>query len=253
MTISRYQTLNFGCNPGVLDLALTGSGTIQPQFKPGHVSYGDCEAEWVYCKLVLASTTDVLPGQVYYWDDDYTATLLATAASPRGCAVGVANVFAPQTVAGTYYIWLMRAGQGPVAYTTLTANNLLESTATAGALNSPASPTASSKAVLGITFTKSPATFTGTVTNGSPFITATSLTATAFDSGPFVGATITGTGIPASTIIGAIAMVNSAIQITMMSSSGALVNGTATNTGVTVTPAKLGECRIRWGFIDKTN
>ena len=252
MTIARYNTSDFGANPFSYDIAsVSGTGSLVPQFKLGHVTWGDSEAEWVYAKLTLASTTNLLPGQLYVTDDDYNLTLLTTSGASRGQVVYVSSVFAPALAAGTYYLWVARSGQIPVAYTTLTTNNLTETTATGGAANSPASPTASSKLIVGLYFTKTPATFTGTVTNLSPYITATSLTSAALDSGPFVGSTITGTGIPASTIIGAFDPI--AGVITMKTAAGALVNGTATNAGITITPSLLGEARLRWSYIDKTN
>jgi hypothetical protein len=255
MTVASFQTAIFGANPFNVDgpTGTTGTGTILPQFLPGHVAYGDAGSEYTYCKLVLGSTTNVLPGQLYYIDDDYNATLLATAASPRGSRVAVCRALAFQLAAGTYYIWLQHAGQAPVAYTTLTANNLTETTATAGSCNSPASPTVSSKLITGLYYTKSPATFTGTVTNGSPNITALSIST--LSSGPYLGATITGTGIPASTIIGGVTTTAQGIvtSLQMTTTSGALVNGTATNTGVTITPSLLGEARVIWPYVDKTN
>ena len=256
MTIARYNTSDFGANPFSYDIAsVSGTGSLVPQFKLGHVTWGDSEAEWVYAKLTLASTTNLLPGQLYVTDDDYNLTLLTTSGASRGQVVYVSSVFAPALAAGTYYLWVARSGQIPVAYTTLTTNNLTETTATGGAANSPSSPTVGSKLIVGLYFTKSPATFTGTVTNGSPYITGPfTFTGSAADSGPFVGQTITGTGIPASTIIGAISFVAGQVtQITMMTAAGVLVNGTATNTGVTITPSLLGEARLRWSYIDKTN
>ena len=256
MTVARYNTSDFGANPFSYDIAsVSGTGSLVPQFKLGHVTWGDAEAEWVYVKLTLGSTTNLLPGQLYYIDDDYNATPLANAASPRGAVVLVCNVFAPALAAGTYYLWMARAGQMPVAYTTLTTNNLTETTTTAGSANSPSSPTVGSKLIVGLYFTKSPATFTGTVTNLSPYITGPfTFTGSPADSGPFVGQTITGTGIPASTIIGAIQFTAGAVsQITMMTTAGVMVNGTATNAGITITPSLLGEARVRWPYIDKTN
>lgn len=69
-------------------------------------------------------------------------------------------------------------------------------------------------------------TTTGDVANGSPTITNVASSA-----GLKVGRTIAGTGIPASTFIGAF----TATTISMVDAAGVAVNGTATNAGVTLT------------------
>lgn len=256
MTVATFQTAIFGSQPfNVIDgpTGTTGTGSIVPQFAPGHVAYGDMGSEYTYVKLVLGSATTLLPGQLYMWDDDYSASLLTTTTGVLGVRVGVANVLAYSLAAGTYYLWLQHAGQCAIRYTTQTINKAVETTATAGAINSPASATVSSKKVLGVAFTKAIATFTGTVTNGSPFITGP-FTGVSVQSGPFVGASISGTGIPASTQIGAITVSGGQVtSITMVTSAGVLVNGTATNAGTTVTPSLVSEARLAWPQIDITN
>lgn len=254
MTIATFQTGIMGAAPfNELDTVVSGSGVAAPAFALGHVAYGDSGSEYTYCKLVLGSATTLLPGQFYVWDDDYTCSLLTTSNSPFGARVGVCNVNAYSVAAGTYYVWLQHAGQSVGRYTTQTINMPIETTATGGAINSPASATVSSKLILGVNFTKAVATFTGTVTNGSPYITGP-FTGVSLASGPFLGASISGTGIPASTQIGAITAVGGVVQsISMVNSSGTLVNGTATNAGVTVTPSLASEIRIGWPTVDKTN
>ena len=254
MTVSLFNTDKLGMNPTNLDLVSQqlGQGVLAPIFRYGSHTQGDSESFFTYVKMTLAATTNLLPGQVVYFDDDYNATLVATAASPRGTRIGISQVYAPATVAGTYAMWVVRRGQVPVAYTTLTLNQPVETTATAGAINSPAAPTVTTKAITGLHFTKAPATFTGTVTNGSPLITA--LTGVTQTSGPFVGATITGTGIPASTIIAAINFLGSAvISIQMGTAAGVAVNGTATNAAVVITPSLLGEAMLSFPLIGVTN
>jgi hypothetical protein len=257
MTVALYQTADFGANPFNLDgpvnltAGVSGQGIVLPQFKPGHTAFGDCESEYVYCKLVLASATTLTPGDLYQWDDTFTATLLTTAGSLRGSPVGVGLVNFPSTnqaAAGTYFLWLLRAGQAPVRYTTLTANNLTETTATGGACNSPASPTVGSKLITGLYYTRSaPATFTADVTNGSP--TLINLTGVSLSTGPFVGATLSGTGIAASQKIASINVSAQGVPVSITMDA----NATATNTGVTITPTLVQEARVRWPYIDKTN
>lgn len=255
MTVATYQTLNFGANPFVIDgPSVLGSGVIVPNFKTGHVSYGDDESEYVYVKLTLAAPTIVIPGQAYWIDDDYNATLLTTASAVRGAKVVIACANSVTALpAGAYFMWCIRAGQFPVAYTTLVTNNLCETTATGGSVNSPAAPTVSSKAVVGLYYTKSPATFTATTTNGSAVLTGP-FTGVSTASGPFAGAAITGTGIPASTIIQSVNVAGGIVQsITMGNAAGALVTATASGSAIVVTPTLMGEARVMWAYIDKTN
>jgi hypothetical protein len=256
MTVATFQTAIFGAQPfNQIDgpTGTTGTGTILPQFAPGHVAYGDMGSEYTYCKLVLASATTLLPGQVYVWDDDFVASPVTTTNGLLGMRCGVANVLSYSLAAGTYYFWLQHAGQCAVRYTTQTVNKAVETTATAGAINAPSSATTTTKKVQGIAFTKAIATFTGTITNGSSFITGP-FTGVSVQSGPYVGASISGTGIPASTQIGSINVAGGqVVSIQMVTSAGVAVNGTATGAGVTVTPSLISEARLAWPQIDVTN
>jgi hypothetical protein len=152
MTTSSFQFGIAGSSPFVLDgPAVAGSGVPLPQIKPGTVTYGDNEGEFVYCKLTLGSTTTLTDGQVYQYDKDYNASLLTTAAAVRGQSVGVARVAQANVPAGTYYVWLQRAGHVAVqANASAPANQLCETTATGGQINAAASPTVSSKAIQGL-------------------------------------------------------------------------------------------------------
>lgn len=264
MTVIRYQTAIDGANPFNLDgpigtvAGASKDGVFVPQFKAGHVSYGDSEAELVYCKLVLASATTLTPGDWYSWDDDFTATLYANgvAAQAVGCPIGIGLVNAPasaQAAAGTYYLWLLRAGQAPARYTTIIASTPVESTATAGAVLSKAGAgTASAKSMTGAMFVKgAPATFTADVTNGSKILANVSTGLATLDSGPFIGATLSGTGVAASQKIEYI-QVNPpqgppGVSIVMSAA------GTVTGTGVTITPTLVQECRIRWPVMSVQN
>ena len=256
MTITTYNTADFGANPYVLDgPAALGSGVIVTNFKLGHVSWGDSEAEYVYCKLVLAAATTLIPGQAYVIDDDFTATLISTANSPRGSKVMILLVNAPasaQQAAGTYYGWFVRAGQVPVLAAAInvaaTAGGLAETSATAGSINTPAgAATVGSKLIVGLYYTKAPAAFTASTTNGSAVLTGP-FTGATLGSGPFVGATVAGTGIPASTTIASIQYVGGVVSSITMSA-----NATATGSAVTITPTLVGEARVMWPYVDKTN
>ena len=127
-------------DPGVNPCALltppaagSGGGVPQPQFKPGMIVNGDYGAEFILCKLVLAGTTDLLPGDCYFVDGAYNLTLFSTtnASNVIGAQVVVGQVFAPATPAGTYYLWGQRAGSALVrAIAASVANGQGETNAT---------------------------------------------------------------------------------------------------------------------------
>ncbi|WP_038950377.1 hypothetical protein [Bradyrhizobium genomosp. III] len=256
MTVATFQTAIDGVNPFVVEgPAVLGSGVIVPQYRLGHVAYGDAETEWVYCKYTSVSNQVLSPGLLFTVDDDYTATLLTTSNSPRGskvmvCGVGLGvNGQSVTTVTGSdYYLWLARAGQMPVKYTTVaTLGNLAETTATGGAANFPNSATVSSKLIVGLYITKAVGgTFTGTTTNGSPIVTG--VTGLTPESGPsWIGSTLSATGIAASQTI-------SSIQYNGTQITGITLSANATASGtVTITNSLLAQARILWPYIDKTN
>lgn len=256
MTVASFQTAIDGVNPFVVEgPAVLGSGVIVPQYRLGHVAYGDAESEWVYCKYTSVANQVLSPGLLFTVDDDYTATLLTTANSPRGskvmvCGVGLGYGGQSQTtVTGSvYYMWLARAGQMPCAYTTMaTAGNLAETTATGGAANFPNSATVSSKLITGLYITKAVGgTFTGTTVNGSTSVT--NLVGLTVDSGPsWIGSTLSATGIAASQTI-------TAIQYTGTKATSLTLSAAATASGtVTITNSLVAQARILWPYVDKTN
>jgi hypothetical protein len=257
MTVATFQTAIDGVNPFVVEGPATlGSGVIVPQYRLGHVSYGDAESEWVYCKYTSVSNQVLSPGLLFTVDDDYTATLLTTANSPRGSKVMVCGVglgYGGQsvtTVTGSvYYMWLARAGQMPCAYTTMaTAGNLAETTATGGAANFPNSATVSSKLIVGLYITKAVGgTFTGTTVNGSTQVTVAAGQLTV-DSGPsWIGSTLSATGIASSQTI-------TAVQFKGTTITGFTLSAAATASGtVTITNSLVAQARVLWPYIDKTN
>ncbi len=262
MSIATFQTERFGANPFAVEGPIVaGSGVPGPQFGLGSLCWGPSEAEWVYCKLVLASTTTLQPGMWLQWDKDYTANLLTTATAVIGYGVGV---FAGQSInptttggpagtvtlaAGTYYIWVQRAGQAPalVSATTTPALVIAETTTTAGQANVPASATVSTKQITPVSFQAANITFTATTANGSNVLTLLSGASTG--SGPFIGASISGTGIPASTTVtGVNYSPNGAVQSITLNN-----NATANGTAITMTVTGVLECRLMWPYIAKTN
>lgn len=257
MTIATFQTDRFGGNPFAVDgSSVLGSGVIVPQFKYGVVSYGDGEAEWVYCKYTSVANLTLLPGTLFTVDDDFNATLLTTANSPRGSKVMVSGIglgyggASQATVTGSVYgLWLARSGQFPVAYTTVAAlGNLAETTATGGAANFPNAATVSSKLIVGLYVTKAVGgTFTGTTVNGSTTVTVAPGQLT-IDSGPsWIGSTLSATGIAAAQTI-------TAMQFTGSSITSFTLSAAATASGtVTITNSLVAQARIMWPYVDKTN
>ena len=260
MTVATSQTERLGANPFVIDGPfVAGSGYPAPNFALGTIAWGPSEAEWVYVKLVLASTTTMQPGMWLQWDKDYNASLLTTANAVIGqrCGVFAGSNTSPAVTggnstvtlaAGTYYLWLQRAGQAPALMNTVTANLVIaETTTTAGQANAPASATVGTKQITPVSFAAANQTFTATTTNGSSVLTA--LSGASLGSGPFLGASISGTGIPALTTIASISYSPSGqVQSITMSA-----NATANGTGVTVTATGVLEVALLWPYIAKTN
>ncbi|MBY3590609.1 hypothetical protein HJA87_12040 [Rhizobium bangladeshense] len=261
MSIATSQTDRLGANPFVVDGPfIAGSGVPAPIFALGSVAGGDREAEWVYCRLVLASQTTLQPGQWFQWTRDYDASLLTTAAAVVGQRCGVfAGAAQPPTItggpigsitlaAGTYYVWLQRNGQAPGQVSTATAALVVaETTTTAGLANAPASATVGTKAIANVNFAAANQTFTATTVNGSPVLTA--LSGLSANSGPFIGAAVSGTGIPGgATVTGITYTPNGVVQSVTLSA-----NATANGTGITITATGVLEATLMRPFLSKVN
>lgn len=262
MSISKIQTANFGANPFAIEgpFGATGTGIPGPNFTLGSVSWGDSEAEWVYVKLTLGSTTVMQPGLWLQWDKDYNATLLTTAAAVVGLNCGTfggpnaptlaGGPSATQSLAaGVYYIWVQRAGQSAaVVGAGVTASLLVaETTTTAGQLLVPASPTVTTKQITPVSFAAANFTFTATTVNGSP--TLTLLSGASNGSGPFLGATVSGTGIPGSTTVTGLTYSPSGTVTAVTLNNNATANGTA----ITITAVGVLEVSLKWPYIGKIN
>lgn len=226
---------------------VASSGIPAQIFKPGETLEGDAGAVFIFCTLVLGSTTSLTPGQAYTIDKDFAATLLTTANSPRGTSVGFSQVYQASNLAGTYYLWLQIKGHGPsAAIASSAANALAETSATGGSVNYNNTPTATTKKIVGLYLLQASQTFTGTLVNGSPVITlvpGTSITDIS------LGAAISGTGIPASTTIISIVKSTNGSTYTITMSA----NATASNAGVTVTAVGVITADILFPYIDLTN
>lgn len=239
-----------------------GSGAIpQVQWKPGMTVAGDSGAEFVFCKLVLSAATDLLPGQVYQWDENFNATLLTTSNSVLNEEIGVLNVFSVQQSAGTYYAWMQRAGHAAVmAAASSIATGQAESTATGGTVKFLNTHTVGAKSTDGMTAfgASSSITFTGTTTSGSPYVTAV---ASGNVNGGIadlqVGMVITGAGLPSNSCIAAIDKSGGQWRVSIGTATAGswnvLQNATASGSGVTFTVTSHVAANIYWPQLKTQN
>jgi hypothetical protein len=227
----------------------TGQGVLLPPMRVGTVISGDAGSEFVLCKLTLGSTTDLVPGQAFQFDKDYNASLLSTSGSVLNQEVAFGQAFAPQTAAGTWYIWLGRAGHLAVKATGA-ANGFGETTAVAGTVNFAATPTAGTKSISPSSLYAASFTFTATTATGSPYLANVASIADLT-----LGAAIAGTGIPASTVVGSIAKAGNAWILGMVQSAALTTpqNATANGTAVTVTVSGTLPANIDWPTLAKQN
>ena len=258
-----------GANPCVLygpapAAGVSNQGLPTPQWRIGMVLTGDLGAEFVFCKLVLGATTDLLPGDCYFLDVNFAATILSVtnANNTIGTEVGVGQVFAPATVAGTYFIWLQRAGRASVrAIAASVANGQGETNATtAGTMKFPAAPTAGQKSAAPVDgfVASSGVTFTANTVNGSPYLTAV---ASAMVGGGITdlvpGQTITGAGLPANSCIAAIDKQGNGWRVTIGTSTAGnqnvVQNATATANAVVFTVTTHVTANLYWPMLNKQN
>ena len=259
-----------GGNPCLLygpvpSAGVSGQGLIQPQFRVGMTLEGDLGAEFIYGKLVLGSTTDLLPGQGYFLDKDFNLTLMSgtNASNILNAEVGVLNVWSPNTPAGTYYAWLQRAGHASVqAAAASAATGSAETTTTAGQFKFPTTPTAGQKNALPFTAynASSGVTFTGNTTNGSPYITAVQ-SVSGGAANPLddlqLGQAVTGTNLPANAIIAAIDKVGGTWRVSIgtntAGSYNVLQNATGAAVGTTFTVTSHVTANVYWPTFVKQN
>jgi hypothetical protein len=255
-----------GANPCTLYvLPAAGSSIPQPQFKPGQRVFGNAATEWLYCRLVLAATTDLLPGDVYQIDENWLLTKLTTAAALLNYEVGIGQVFAPATVAGTYYIWVATKGHCIVrAAASSIISGMGETTTTAGQLKFLTSHTGGSLTVspLAALQASSNITFTGNTVNGSPTISAVASQISVNGSTGGItdltlGATITGTNLPSNACIAAIRQTGTTWAIDIgTSTTGAqntLQNASGTATGTTFTLTTVVQAAVNDPYVSAQN
>lgn len=264
MSTARKAMSIMGANPFVLDGPLVsstttptggaGSGLIMPAARLGDTCVGDSGSEYVYCLLALSGAT-LVPGQAYVIDKQFTATLATTSNSPRGNNVGFCQVNAPTAPAtGTYYVWLQRKGNtGVWASASPVANTPAETSATGGKLGFPTSGTTGAKAIVGCYNYATSFTCTATTTSGSPTLTNVVMTAGSDFSDIVVGATISGTGVPASSYVGSVSSVGGALTIGLTTSDlKTAANATATANTITMTVAGTLVSAINLPYVGNT-
>ena len=237
-----------GANPCTLYALPTAGASIPvPQFRLGQRIEGSEGTQWVFCRLVLAGTTDLLPGDVYQMDENWLLTKLTTAAGLLNYELGVGQVFAPATLTGTYYLWIAVRGHviARAAASSLISGRA-ETTTTAGLVKFLTTNTAGTLSAGGFAAlaASSNITFTGNTLNGSPTIVnvASQITLNLLVGGITdlaLGATITGTNLPANACIAAIRKTGNTWAIDIgTSTTGAqktLQNASGTATGTTFT------------------
>lgn len=258
-----------GANPCLLygpapAAGVSNQGLPVPQWRLGMSLEGDYGAEFLFCKLVLAGTTDLLPGDCYFVDGNFALTLFSVTNANNiiGDEVVIGQVFQPATVAGTYYMWAQRAGRCAVrAIAGSVVNGKGETNATtAGTMKFPAAVTAGQKSASPVTAyaASSGITFTGTTVNGSPYIT---LVVSGSNGGGITdlvpGMTITGTGMPANACIAAIDKLGGQWRITIGTATvGAQLttqNATASNAAVTFTVTTHVPANVFWATLATQN
>ena len=244
----------------------TGDGLLNPPFKIGSVVNGDLGSEFILGKLVLSATTDLLPGQGYFVDKDFTLTLTSgtNASNVLNAELGVLNVWGPQTPPGTYYAWLQRAGHASVqaAAASLSGGSAETVSGVAGQFKFPTTPTAGQKNALPMTayVASSGVTFTGSTAAGSPYITGVQ-SVSGGAANPLndlqLGQVITGTGLPANAIIAGIDKQGSGWRITIGTNSAGNYavnqNATANGSGVTFTVTSHVTANVFWPTLVKQN
>lgn len=245
MTIAILQVEGMGPRIYLPEGPMGAAGqTPLPQFKPGQVLMGDCEAEFVYLLYSPVASVTVNQGDWFTWDNSYSAVLAPVAAAgsisfganvgtfflggrlgdPAGAGNAQGNYFSYTfPVSGVYGIWVQRAGTSLMNVATINAQTKpLNTTAVAGQMNAPAAGLANSMGVSGAYTAPLTGTFTGTTTTGS-----TTLTAVTTNKFLVIGQTLSGTGIATGAIIKDIQ--GTTITMSLAATASGSVTITATN------------------------
>lgn len=193
-----------------------------PSFRFGEVAAGDAEAEFVYLSYVCTASVTLRQGDWVIWDNTYQAILaggaaMTSAMNPLGASCGTVflggrssdpaaypypgNQWAQTLTPGVYGIWVQRSGTSLMNVATInTQAKLMNTTTVAGQANQPAAALATSMGITGAWTAPLTGTFNATTVTGSAILTAVTYVLTAAR-GIVVGARVTGTGIPAGSVI----------------------------------------------------
>lgn len=259
MTIAYFNTAGLGARfaspVGPLD---TTNGPF-PDHKFGSIVHGDAGATLIAAKFTATDAQTVRQGDVMYVDNNFTATLAATAGRALGLKVGAffvggdyrlvpASVASPFSytfgAAGDYLVWVQVDGVSLVnAASTALTGKVACTTTTAGRLDAPtAGVTAGSGTIGGLFLPATNYTFAATTVNGSPVLTNISTL-----TGIYPNMSITGTGIPASTTILAIEGIPGNWSIRLSA------NATANGSTITMTCAGYVEAYLNNAYISALN
>lgn len=223
-----------------------------PGFKPGTVTAGDSEAEFVFLTLNVTAALTLNQGDVLVWDNSYVAVQSATGSGAHAFSSSVGTFFLGGRVAdpaafpnpgnywsytfstpGIYGIWVQRAGVSLMNLATVNAQTKpINTTAVAGQVNAPTAPLASSMGITGVNAALTSWTCTATTTTGSAILTAVST-----NKGMVIGQTLSGTGVPNGTYIKDLQ--GSTITMSQVATANGTVTVTAANGSTWVTTTNL--------------
>jgi hypothetical protein len=259
MTIAQLNSNAFGLKVGTPQGPIDTINGPFPDFRYGSIVQGDAAGVFVAAKFTATAGQVVKQGDVFYINNNFTATLAATSGRALGVKIGTffmggnyqltpgataqpySYTFAP---AGDYLVWLQVDGVSlvNVASTALTGK-VACTTTTAGQIDAPtAGVTAGSATLFGLYLPATNYTFTATTVNGSPTLTNISTLV-----GIYPNMTITGTGIPGSTTIASIQGVPGNYTITLSA------NASASGSAVTMTCAGYVEAYLNATHVSTLN
>jgi len=152
-TVASTNFSKPGANPYAIH---SGVGEVSkvPGFKLGDVLRGDAGAEFIFCKFTASGSTTLVDGSAFTVDKNFVATLLTTSNSPFGSMVGIGRAAGVVADTVVVYLWLQIHGEANVlGKANAVAATSPETSATAGAINAPASHTTGAKTINNMVFT----------------------------------------------------------------------------------------------------
>ena len=200
-------------------------------------------ANWGQAELVYVSSTQaaaLIPGTILVQDKNFRVAASAAAATQANTGQGLLVALTNFGIGSTteQYGWALRRGVGPVLFSVAaTVGKVFAGTA------GKATPTAAagSQILNATTLIAAASTFTrtGLTKTGSSRVKFPNV------AGMFVGQAISGTGIPASSVISAID--SNGTDVLIGSAIGTLVTATASGS-VTVTMTNTGYGIVQWDY-----